>query len=271
VGKKMIIKGVGSMLAKRITDGGSEVITLGTLQDLKITFNVELDDIFGGDGLFPIDDLVKSKSIEITASDAKFDLYAIQLMMGSSVEEDKQDTLWVLNEMQTVTSGTNGTSANVGMITLKYGSTIASNPEVTVRVNDTNKVLLEVPYATDTAPGTNSYMVAPNGVVYFDSSLVGMDVVVNYKRTATVDMASILADEVPFPVRIIHHGSFMQKDGTFKGIETELFACRAKGAFTINAQRATANASEISLAVIDPERPDGKLGTVKMYSATERV
>jgi len=270
MGKKMIIKGVGTMLAKRVTDDGAEVITLGTLQDLRINFNVEIDDIFGGDSLFPIDNLVKSKSIEITATDAKFDLSALQLMLGSNIEEDKQDTLWVLNEVQTVFEGTNGT-ATAGVVTLNFGSTLASEPEITVRINDTNQLLVQVPYSADTAPASGSFMVAPNGTLYLDASLAGKEVVINYKRTAKVDVASILADEVPFPVRVIHHGSFLQKDGTYRGIETELYACRARGSFTINAQRATANASEISLIVIDPERPDGRLGTVKMYTATSHV
>jgi len=270
MGKKMIIKGVGTMLAKKVVGGGSEVVTLGTLQDLKISFNVDIEDIFGGDSLFPIDNLVKSKSIEITATDAKFDLSALQLMLGSEIEEDKQDTLWVLNEVKTVADGTNGT-ATAGVATLNFGSTLASDPEITVRINNTNKLLIQVPYSADTAVSAGSFMLASNGTVYFDSSLVGKEVVISYKRSEKVDMASILADEVPFPVRIIHHGSFLQKDGVFRGIETELFACRAKGAFTINAQRATANASEISLAVIDPERPDGKLGTVKMYTSNAHV
>lgn len=263
MGKKMIIKGVGTMLAKRVTEDGTEVITLGTLQDLRISFNVEIEDIFGGDSLFPIDNFVKSKSIEITATDAKFDLNALQLMLGSNVREDVDDTLWVLNEMHTVPES--------GKVKLNFATSLAPNPEISVRVRDTNKLLIEVPYSTTETPTAGTFMVSPSGELIFDVSLAGSDVIVNYKRTAKVDIADILADEVPFPVRVIHHGSFLQKDGTYRGIETELYACRARGTFTINAQRATASASEISLIVIDPERPDGKLGTVKMYSATSRV
>ncbi|WKL02755.1 hypothetical protein Q0F98_02310 [Paenibacillus amylolyticus] len=58
-------------MAKRLPAdpmGAIEVVTLGTLQDLKIDLNVELEDIFGGDGLFAIDVLVKSKSIEVSGN-----------------------------------------------------------------------------------------------------------------------------------------------------------------------------------------------------------
>lgn len=66
---------------------------------------MELEDIFGGDGLFAIDVLVKSKSIEVSATDAKFDLDAIQLMMGSTVQEQVKSYVWVLNEQSTVAAG----------------------------------------------------------------------------------------------------------------------------------------------------------------------
>lgn len=272
MGKKLIIKGVGSFMAKRPKkDGGKEVITLGTLQDLRIDFNVDIEEIFGGDGLFPIDTLLRSKSIEITATDAKFDLNALQLMLGSQVRDNVTDTLWVLNETATVASGTNGT-ANVGVVTPKFAGTLASDPEFSVRVVDSGVLLTQVPFASDTEPEEDEFMVNDTtGEVILSSTLVGRDIVMNYKRESLVSVADLLVDEVPFPVTVVHHGSFLQKDGKYRGVETELFACRARGTFTINAQRATASSSQVSLVVIDPERPDGKLGSVKTYEATERV
>jgi hypothetical protein len=84
-------------------------------------------------------------------------------------------------------------------------------------------------------------------------------------------VVDILVDEVPFPVHVIHHGSFLQKDGTFAGLETELYSCQAKGAFSIDAQRASASATNVQLQILDPERADGKLGSIKRYSSLTKV
>ena len=176
--KKMIIKGVGSMMAKRLaSDGGIEVLTLGTLQDLKITMNTEIDDIFGGDGLFAIDTLVKSKSIEISATDAKFDLAAVTLMMGSTVTDQTSSYVWVLNEQQTLGAGTNGTT-NVAECAIEFGTTVYSEPDFAVRLKDTNKLLTKVAYAIDKAPGVVEYMYdATDKKLYLALANVGKDVV----------------------------------------------------------------------------------------------
>jgi hypothetical protein len=272
--KKMIIKGVGTFMAKKAAkDGkGVEVITLGSLQDLRINLNVEIEDIFGGDGLFSIDTLVKSKSIEISATDAKFDLDAVQLMMGSSLQEQVEDYVWVLNEQKVAVAGTNGTTA-VAEVVPEFSATIfATDPNFSVRLKDNNKLLTQIAYAADTAPADGEFMFdATAKKLYFAATVENADIVYNYKRTETVDLVDLLVDEVPFAVHVIHHGSFLQKDGTYAGLETELYACRAQGAFSIDAARATASASTVNLKIIDPERADGKLGTMKRYQANTRV
>jgi len=274
--KKMIIKGVGTMMAKVYDRAGSgaEVITLGTLQDLRITMSTEIDDIFGGDSMFAIDTLVRNKAIEITATDAKFDLDAVRLMMGSTVKEQIESYVWVIGEQHTLVEATNGTKP-VAVCTLEFGgnnNTIYHDPGFVVRTKISNKLYQEVPFEFDKTLSQGQFMYdATEGKLYFASSMADEDVVINYKREEVVDIADLLIDEIPFPVHVIHHGSFLQKDNTYAGIETELFCCRAQGQFSINAARATASASEVSLKVIDPERADGRIGTIKRYQSTRRV
>lgn len=263
--KKMIIKGVGALMAKRLDkDGGAQVVKCGTLQDLKFDFNIDIEDIFGGDGLFAIDTLIKEKSIEITATDAKFDLDAVSLMLGCSVQEQVQDYVWVLNEQTTI----DAVSFDVAPA---FASTLAAAPDFQVRIKDSNKLLKQVvgaPAAADEFQLDTTVPASP--VLVFHSTLGGEEVILDYKRTETVDMTDILAEEVPFPVRVIHHGSFLQKDGSYQGVEIELFSCIARGSFSIDAQRVNASASQIQLKVVDPERVDGKLGSIKRYSSTTK-
>lgn len=271
--KKMIIKGVGTFMAKRLPKdpmGEIEVVTLGTLQDLKIDLNVELEDIFGGDGLFAIDVLVKSKSIEVSATDAKFDLDAIQLMMGSTVQEQVKSYVWVLNEQSTVAAGVS--NSGFAEAKPKHASDIyGSNGDITVRLKDSNTLLKQLT-TKGTAVEPNAFFYdEANGVVILNAFHIGKEIVLNYKREETVDMVDLLVDEVPFPISVVHHGTFQQKDGSYAGVETELYMCRAKGTFSINAQRAAASASAISLQILDPERADGKIGSIKRFSAPSKI
>lgn len=278
--KKMIIKGVGSFMAKRYAaDGeGVEVISLGTLQDLRIDLNVELEDIFGGDGLFAIDTLVTTKSIEITATDAKFDLDAVQLMMGSTVQDQVADFVWVLGEQRTLVAGTIGSAPTVNVASgdVAYKSTIWNDGNFTVRLKDSNKLLVLTPFTALTAPTVTQFYVDSTTVpgevsLIFNTAHVGKDIVFNYQREEIVDLVDIMTDEVPFPVHVIHHGSFLQKDGVYAGVETELYMCRSKGTLSIDAQRSTASASQVALQVLDPERADGKLGTIKRFSSATKA
>lgn len=276
--KKMIIKGVGTFMAKKYNEDGTgvEVITLGTLQDLRIDLNVDIEDIFGGDGMFPIDTLVRSKSIEITATDAKFDLDAIALMMGSTITNEATGDdayVWVMGEEKIAAAGTNGEGTDVSVFKPVFAETIFENdPGFAIRVKGTNKLLKQVSYEEGEAPAVGEFMFdEDSGKIIVNKDYVGAGFIYNYKRTETVDMAALLKDEIPFPVHVVHHGSFLQADGTFQGVETELYCCRAMGTFTINAARATASTSQVQLRVLDPERADKRLGTIKRYSANSNV
>lgn len=265
MGKKLIIKGVGTMMAKRVIcdspTPGEEIITLGTLQNLRIDMNVEVEDIFGGDGLFSIDQIVRSKSIEITATDAKFDLAAVQLLMGGNVQDVTSGSdayLWSLNEMKS-------TDAFGVSTPLKHQVKVGKESEMVVRNVDSGKLLR---YTTNASPGPDEFTYdASTNTVTVGSNHVGSDIYVNYMYEATVEALFLQKDEIPITVSVVHHGYFVQKCGTKRGIETELYACRPSGSFSIDAQRATASSSSITLQLIDPERPDGRLGSIKVFEA----
>lgn len=257
--KKMIIKGVGTIMARRYTPGGtdkSEVITLGTLQNLKIDMAVETEDIFGGDGSFPIDDLVKSKNIEITATDAKFDLSAVSLMMGDKLEEDVDSYVWELNEIHTLDESK--------AITLNHTIYTGSEDDIAVRDMSTGKPISSDDYTVTKTDEQNTTV-----KITFDELSAGTKVYVNYKRPSLVAVVRLMKDTVPFTVSVVHHGVFTQKNGKRLGIETELYACKAKGNFTIDAQRATASASSITLGIVDPEIDCGMLGVIKTFEVPE--
>jgi hypothetical protein len=363
--KKIIIKGVGAMMAK--IPGGNEIVTLGSLQNLRFDFTAEDEPIYGGDGLFPIDTLLKEKRIAVSATDAKFDLSNLTLVSGSSVGQavGADAYLWALNEKISV-GGTSGvyesynivptktadddgnitiavdgtdivvaildtdtltglatkianaissnptigaqwtilrsgtvvkvtakTLGNKGDVTftdtgvtgavvaidklyegaagasneaaVNYGSTIHATPEFQVRDDDTGALLTEI---TVGSPAIGQFRWdAGTQRIIFNANMAGKIVVVNYKRVDTnVVMAALLKNDVPVPVSIVHQGAFQQKDGTWQGIETELFLCRAQGTYTMDFARGTASANTLTFEILDPERTDCRLGTIKRYA-----
>lgn len=268
--RKMIIKGVGRFMARRIVNGvpTREMIDCGTLQSLKIDLNVELEDIFGGDGMFAIDQLLKTKAITVTAVDAKFDLAMVQLLMGGEAATDQSTTLWVLGEQHTPVSISAG-AGTAAKITLKKAKAIYAGG-LTLKSHRGNEVMDAVPYVADTEPATGKYMINDTGAnieVIMNDELVGMDVVANYQFTHEgVDVLDLMTDTVPFPVTVVHQGIFDQKDGTKQGVQVELYSCIASGTFSMGAERRSASANEVALKVIDPERADGKLGDIKRFA-----
>lgn len=94
-----------------------------------------------------------------------------------------------------------------------------------------------------------------------------VDIYVNYKRNEVVDILDITTKDMPLTVHVVHDGQFEQKDGTIQGYQTELYQCRVKSNFTLDAQRQQASTHSVTLTVIDPERFDGKLGSIKRYEA----
>lgn len=263
--KKMIIKGSGNMTAVNPLNN-KEILTLGKLQDLRITFTTEIDDIFGGDSLYPIDTLVRSKSIEISATNAKFDLNQMKLMLGNScgvnANGNDDNYIHVLDEFHIVPA-TGATE-----VTLDNAAGDLFDTNFHVRCDDDNMpISLGDPLTED-----YEYSLVDN-VLTFSAAMAGKKVYINYRINETMDensMYAVLKDEVPFNVSIVHQGSFRQKDNTLQGIETEIYSCRARGSFTIDAARTTASTSAIELTIVDPERPDGRLGTVKRFELTNK-
>lgn len=263
--RKMVIKGVGTLLTKRICPNGEkELMTLGTLQDLKIDLSTEIDDVFGGDGLFAIDSIVTSKAITVTGTDAKFDLNAISLMMGSSITNGEGNA-WALNEKQVVqTNKTIVLKHPISDLQLPYE--LAPEESITLRLENSNRVIPKEAFEVSNLENVTTITINHSDVS------IGDVVIASYQyKVKDMSVADILADEVPFPVHVIHHGSFQQKDGTKQDIETELYACQARGTFSIDAQRATASSSAIELQILDPERPDGKIGSIKRYQSGESI
>ncbi|WP_151734131.1 hypothetical protein [Paenibacillus tengchongensis] len=337
--KKMIIKGAGKFMAK--LPNCDELITIGTLNDMKLDIQLDMQDIEGGDSSVPLDTLLRKKTIDISATAAKFDLNLLRLVLGSKMREgvsgsaysmitemvnvpasspyqvtlthsalsspapkayqsavngtdvsgdvtitgstalfdmalagktvvivyaiaqpgvtsDPDGFVWVLEEKHTVAASGGNFEVN-----LLYSGNLHAEPQISVRTLKGNKLLKK----TTGTPGEDQYTVS-NGKLSFNSAMKDVDIYVNYKRNEVVDILDITTKDFPLTVHVVHDGQFEQKDGSIQGFQTELYQCRVKSNFTLDTQRQQASTHNVTLTVIDPERADGKLGSIKRYEAS---
>lgn len=344
--KKMIIKGAGKFMAK--IPGCDELITLGSMMNMRLDIQLDMVDIEGGDTSVPIDTLLRKKVIDITAEDAKLDLNMVRLVLGAKLREgvsglpyqmknvtkpalldsatgdiyidvvgpvltgpgipkvqafntttgqfvtelditvvgnrvtfasgaveddvvtvyfpvgagsiDPDGFVWVLEEKHDIAGNS---------ITLKNplfggvaGSASSKTEHVSVRLTKENKLLKKV----SGAPAEGEYKIDPaTGIITVNSYIEGEQVYVNYKRPEVVDVLAIGAKDFPLTVSVVHDGLFEQKGGSMQGFQIELYQCRVKSNFTLDAARQTAATHSVTLTVIDPERADDRLGSIKRY------
>lgn len=339
--KKMIIKGAGKFMAK--IPGCDELITLGTMNNMRLDIQLDMLDIEGGDSTVPLDTLLRKKVIDITAEDAKFDLNLLRLVLGSKLREGVSgDTYKMISETLTAVDNAGSIEVTVNQtiktgggvptptvikggvevatgdytiagqkftftgtvvatddvtiaypieaqadadgyvwvleekhnvdktaftLTLAFGNKLFDDngskvSHISVRSIKENKLYKQV----TSSPGEYEYSVnSATGELTFNSAAADVDVYVNYKRIEVVDVLDISTVDFPLTVSVVHDGAFEQKDGSIQGYQTELYTCRVKSNFTLDAARQQASTHSVTLTVIDPERIDNKLGTIKRY------
>ncbi|TKH44268.1 hypothetical protein C1I60_13135 [Paenibacillus terrae] len=335
--KKMLIKGAGKFMAK--IPNSDELITIGTLNNMLLDIQLDMQDIEGGDSSVPLDALLRKKTIDITAQDAKFDLNLVRLVLGSKlregvsgasyrlttetvtvpgespyqvllteaaatspamkayedvitgtdvttevtvtgnkvvfdaalagkkvvivypvalseIQQDDDGFVWELEEKHVIQEVNGKCEAE-----LAFGTSLHTTPEISVRTLTGNKLLKRLLTGTP----TEEQFLVEGGKLIFNAALKDVAIYVNYKRNEVVDVLDISSRDLPLTVHLVHDGRFEQKDGSVQGYQTELYQCRVKSNFTIDAQRQQASTHSVTLTVIDPERFDHKLGTIKRY------
>lgn len=182
----------------------------------------------------------------------------------ASSQIDPDGFVWVLEEKHSLpNTGNPEIYLNYPLFGSTVGGVTSKTEHVSVRLIHENKLLKKT---SNPNPAKGEYFIdVDDNKIVFNEYLRGEDVYVNYKRPEVVDVLDIGANDFPLTVHIVHDGLFEQKDGSLQGYQTELFACRVKSNFTIDAARQQAATHSVTLTVIDPERPDGRLGTIKRY------
>lgn len=247
--KNIPLKGVGYIYMESLekdTETGKypEMLRVGRLQTLNFAIETTSEDIFGGDDLFPFDEVITGKNATITATAAEFDLKFLDLTQGSKTKINTPAEIYVFDEGCFIDN-------EEPSYTVKYGDKLVENT-ISIRFKDGTS-LTEV----EETPTAGEYKVGAGGVITFSDADKGKEVLIDYQYTVSdADVNHVLTTSLRRPVRIIHVARFQMADGTEGGIQTEIYKAKAQGTFNIDFARATASTHNLELKLLDPGRAD---------------
>lgn len=239
--KSFFVQGVGSGV---MAGADGTAMPLFEMQDMGIEISTSMENVFGGDGMFPLYNFVKEKSAQFTFTNATFDMDMLKYAQGA-------------------TMGSAGDIVGFDSITITAG---AGTLSITTGV-DVNSVIVVGDDGTKyskvgATPATGQFTVTNLGVMTFATADNGKVVKVSYIASATgsgIESADILTTSVPGFVEIRHRSlPIEQPDGSKVEIHTRIFKARCDGKINIDFKRGTAFAPKLTFQSLDPQRSDKK-------------
>lgn len=225
---------------KAVITGDNGKLSLIHLQDMQLDLSSKMEDIFGGESLFPVFSFMSEKGAKATFTNASMSLEAFNLTQGTTA--DAEATLFA---DETVTVGDGGELPVTHADKADKSSFIVSDEDGNVLTVTDGKV------ATTNA---------------------GNKVNVFYTYTATVGAvgASALTTSVPGYVSIYHRSKPMkQKNGRVVRILTTIYKARSDGSLKLDFKHKNAYAPELVFNAVDPEREDKKFMSFTIQDVTE--
>lgn len=254
--KPIVLNGVGKAFISSVVNGKKQRVPLGTLQDMKLTFNGSSEKVYGGDTMSPIAIIDKDQDITATFTEARFGLAYLNLVRGAELSDAGKCVFDVGPDL--VASGTAYTVP---------GNLTGIDPEsVSVVISDDadgfNNVKVLNYKATE--PGDGEFTITASGVVTLGAAVTNKYISVsglysNAEASAAVITSASLPDYVE-----IHHKSMPMKqdDGSKVIFHTVIYKARSTGKLTVDFKRQAAATPELEFDVIDPHRKDGAIITV---------
>ena len=224
---------------KAVIAGENGKLSLIHLQDMTLDLSSKMEDIFGGESLFPVFSYMSEKGAKATFTNASMSLEAFNLTQGTT--SDKAATLFADEDVA-----------------------VGENGELTVA------------HAADA--DKTSFLVSDkdgNVIPVVDGKIeghAGETVNVFYTYTATVGAigASALTTSVPGYVSIYHRSKPMkQKNGRVVRILTTIYKARSDGSLKLDFKHKNAYAPELTFNAVDPERDDKKFMSFAIQDVTE--
>lgn len=240
--------------------------------------NAALYDLTSGDPIAFFERLAKmtiaidAKQDRVYGGTSKYSFHLTEKDAESSVQIE--NVLMDFNELQAATGAETTTGSMVlptfekktvdaiaGTVTLTHAAALVAASErvivITKGLTNSGKKLTRVA----SAPTADEYTIASGVITFGDTVLKGKEVRVFYDYTATnKESLSITTTTKNKPYKFVAIGkAFDDETNEYFDVTIIIYKSQLLGTFTIDQQRKNATSNTLDLAILDANRPDGKV------------
>ena len=236
---EIVLHGVGKGMA--VYQDGS-VVPFANAQDISIEISTTEEDVYGGDGLFPILSFVKEKGGTVKITNATTTVDHLKLTQSATVDAETAKA-FKFSDVKTPTSGTCTLSVTTGV----------DVDSVTCVDTVTGKALTRV---TGSVVKTGEFSVTAVGVVTVDSALEDKLDFSYFYTSAKAVTATVPTNGLPGTIEYRHHLVTEDVDGKKYNVYFRIYKAKCSGKFTFDLKRGSASAPALEFKLLDPKRDD---------------
>lgn len=234
---KQILFGVGNAVLKDYTDP-TKILALTKLKDVAIYFSGEEEPITGGDGILPIAYFPRDKAIQVTATNALFDI-----------------------KMLEATQGTESATGSVAMTEFIDVEIPADGIVQLDYIPNDGTVAIDGFEEVDITPTAGKFQVVDDTLVFAVAD-AGKAVVGVYERPSSTSATTVSGklDVFAKPFVFIHRIPIYDENTTIVAQgQLTVYKAKSDSSFEFNYQSKTAYAPRLVLNALDAKRSDKKL------------
>lgn len=236
--RELVLHGVGKGLV--VYQDGS-TIPFTSAQSVSIEITSTDEDVYGGDGLFPIFSFIKEKGGSLKITNATTSTRHLQITQGADIVKTGAKAL-MFSDVKTPGSGTCTLSKTSGIDVDSVTCTKVESGEALVRV--------------DGEPADGQFSVTEAGVVKVDANLKEALDFSYYYTSENAVSAKLATNAIPGVVEYRHHLVTEDVDGKKYNVYFRVYQAKCSGAFQFNMERGTASAPTLEFKLLDPKRED---------------
>lgn len=251
--EQIVIAGVGKAFLPYIDNGISKVLTLGTLQDMKLSFSGSFEKVYGGDGLAPIYLINKDTTQTVSFTNAKFGLEHLKVSLGATLSDTGT---CIFNVAPTLIA--TGTSFTVpGALTTIDPTTVIA--QLSDDADGVTNVSALTYVASPTSLKDGQFSITAAGVVTLGGTVTNKYLSLNglYNDTKS-SSASVTTASVPSYIMVRHVSNpYERSDGKHIVLHTIVYRAKSTGKLDIDQKRQAASAPVMEFEAFDAGRTDG--------------
>ncbi len=250
VKKEVLIQGVGVSQFRDLS--GNRICNFLKNDSLQLSHKQNYEMVRFGDSVFATMSFLRDAEGSVQMNSVMWDWDFAKMVAGSSnVQTGQASTFEEIGEMHTVVSAA---------FTLKKGAALQAESDKLYYVSDGTPLT-----RVADAPIVGQYTIGATGACGFNAADEGKEIYCDYTRAVTgIVVMDMKKTSMPPYGQLIHTGRVIGKDSSaFQYVQTKVYKCRFNGELVLNFQQGQATSPQLTLQILDPERDDDKIFTMK--------